>query len=124
MSKNMPRNGSTVLGTGRGAEQFRCEVCPRTGGVGQNTGSREMHDAKRFPLSEGQFLKFAFSLIGFRLAVRRTRQLVVDMDRGGGPLAQAIIDARRACDLHCTQGKQEEKDTVPDGTTQDCSSQE
>lgn len=114
--KNGPRNGWIVLGTSWGAEQIRREVCPRTGGVVQNTGLSEMYDAERFPLGERQFFKFAFSLIGFRLAVRRTRQLVVGMDRVGGPLVQAIIGARRAYELHHAQSEQEEKHTAPDGT--------
>ena len=72
-----------------------------------------MNDAKCFSLGERQFLELAFSRIGFRLAVRRARQLIVRMYRAGGPLAQAIISARRAHELHCANREEEKKKTVP-----------
>ena len=75
-----------------------------------------MNDAKCFSLGERQFLELAFSRIGFRLAVRRARQLIVRMYRADGPLAQAIISARRAHELHCANREEEKKKTVPEGT--------
>ena len=80
------RNDWGALEMSRGTKQIRREVCPRTRGVVQRTGPREMNDAQRFPLGERQRFEFAFSLIGFRLAVRRPRQLIVSMNRSGGPL--------------------------------------
>ena len=108
-----------MLGTGRGTEPVGREVCPWTGGVIQDADACEMNDAKRFTLSERQFLEFARSLIGFRLAVRRAGQLIVGMNRVGGPLAQAIIGARRAYELHRAQREQENKHTVPEVTEHD-----
>jgi hypothetical protein len=105
------------LGTSRGAKPIRRELCPGAGGVVQHTGSSVANDAEGFPLGGRQFIEFALSLIGLRLAVKRAGQLVLGMDWVGGPLALAIIGARRAYELHHAQGEQEEKYTVPDGTT-------
>ena len=107
-----------MLGKSRGTEPIRGEVCPRTGGVIQKTSSREMNDAKCFSLSERQLFELAFSWVGFRLAVRRARLLIVRMYRAGGPLAQAIISERRAHELHRANGEEEKKKTVP-GTKHD-----
>jgi hypothetical protein len=82
----------------------------------QNTGPCVANGAEGFPLGERQFVEFALSLIGLRLAVERAGQLVMGMDWVGGPLALAIIGACRAYELHDAQGEQEEKYAVPDGT--------
>ena len=76
-----------MLGESRRTEPIRCEVCPRAGGEIRYTDPCEMNDAKPFSLGEGQFLEFAFSLIALRLAVGRTGQLIMGMNRAGGPLA-------------------------------------
>lgn len=89
----------------------------------QDTGLREMNDAKCFSLREGQLFEFTlaltFSLIGFRLAVSRARQLIMRFHGAAGPMSQAIIGVRRAHGLHRAQGEQKEKQTVPQGTDHD-----
>ncbi len=74
-----------------------------------------MNDPKSFSLSQGQFFELAFSWIGFRLAVWRAWQLIVRMYRAGGPLAQAIIGARRAHELHRANREEKKKKTLPKG---------
>lgn len=49
-----------------------------------------MDDAKCFSLGERQLFEFT-ALIGFRLAVRRARQLIMRGHGTDGSLAQAII---------------------------------
>lgn len=77
-----------------------------------------MHDAKGFSLGERQFLEFAFDLIGFSLAVRGARQLILRVNRGGA-LLQAILRICRAQELHRAYGEKEEKKTVPEATDHD-----
>jgi hypothetical protein len=77
-----------------------------------------MDDTKGFPLGERQFLEFAFDLIGFSLAVRGARQLILCVNRGG-PLPQAILGIRRAQELHRAYGEKKEKKTVPESTDHD-----
>lgn len=72
----------------------------------QNTGTREMDDAKGFSLGERQFLEFAFALIGFRLTVGCAGELIVRVKRAGGPLAKTIIRKRRAQELHSADRQQ------------------
>ena len=112
----MRTNGLSALEKSGRTEEVRCEVRPRTGGVVHDATPHEVNDANGFPLGERQFFEFAFSLIGFRLAVGRTRQLVMGMDGVGRPFGQAIIGARRAYELHHAQGEQEKNQTEPHGT--------
>lgn len=51
----------------------------------QNIDPLGMNGAERFSMSEGQLLEFAFSLIAFRLGVRRTWHLIMGLDGGGRP---------------------------------------
>jgi hypothetical protein len=46
-----------------------------------------MNDAKSFSLGKREFFQLALSLVGLGLAVRRTWQLILGMNRAGGPLA-------------------------------------
>jgi hypothetical protein len=46
-----------------------------------------MDDAKRLSLGEPDFFEFPFALIRFRLTVGCAGQLIVRVERGGGPLA-------------------------------------
>lgn len=87
----------------------------------QNTGTREMDDAKGFSLGERQFLEFAFALIGFRLTVGCAGELIVRVKRAGGPLAKTIIRKRRAQELHRADREQKEKRSVPGDTNHDLS---
>ena len=85
----------------------------------QNTGTREMDDAKGFPLGERQFLEFAFTLIRFSLTVGRAGELIVRLKRVGGPLTQAITRICRTQELHRADREQEEKQPVPGETNHD-----
>lgn len=83
-SGDVGENRREVL-KGRWSEPVRYEVCPRTGGMIQNIDPLGMNGAERFSMSEGQLLEFAFSLIAFRLGVRRTWHLIMGLDGGGRP---------------------------------------
>lgn len=79
-----------------------------------------MDDPKRLALGERQFFEFAFALIAFRLAVGRPGELVMGVDRrGGGPLALALIEARRAHELDGADREEKQKKTVSKGTDHD-----
>ena len=108
-----------VSGKSRGAEPIGRKVCSGTGGALQNTRTHEMDDAKGFSLGERQFLEFALALIGFRLTVGCTGELIVRLKRAGGPLAKTIIRKRRAQELHCADREQKEKQPVPGDTNHD-----
>ena len=108
-----------MSGKSRGAEPIGRKVCSGTGGAVQNTGTREMDDAKGFSLGERQFLEFAFPLIGFRLTVGCAGELIVRVKRAGGPLAKTIIRKRRAQELHRADREQKEKQPVPGDTNHD-----
>ena len=72
-----------------------------------------MNDTKGLSLGERKFLEFAFTLIGFRLAVRCAGQLIVRLKGVGGALSKTIVRIRRAQELHRADGKQNEEQFMP-----------
>ena len=123
MPGNVRWNRCGVSGKNGGAKPIGYKVCSGTGGAVQNTGTREMDDAKGFSLGERQFLDLAFALIGFRLTVGCAGELIVRLKRAGRPLAKAIIRIGRAQELHRADREQKEKQPVPGETNHELSPQ-
>jgi hypothetical protein len=67
-------------------------------------------------LAEGQFVKFAFSVV--RLAVRCSGEWILRM-RAGAALRKAIVGIGCAHELHCANREKEKKNAVDDGTDHD-----
>jgi hypothetical protein len=75
-----------------------------------------MMGAECVVLTEGQFFKFAFSLV--RLAVRCPGEWILGV-RAGVALPEAILGIGCARDLHSANREKEKKNTVDDGTDHD-----
>ena len=76
-----------------------------------------MNNWQAVSLGQGQFQRvFPFTAIRFRLVALSTRVRIMCVGRGGGPLAKAIIGARRSHNLEGANREKEEKQNKFRGT--------